>query len=371
VPPAAPDAHVVARQLDLAARYLPDPEDAPGEPLPPTPAVVAAALKRLHWSPPSTYPFYDFALASPPRKEAFFTADRPLADFETAMIELQGPFMQKTKHTLYSDDVEAVDLARLFAVLLLNGLSDSAALVSAVRALQIHALEPVLADAQAAPDPYAQASLIAIALLNRSLFIPFLRQVRRRRPRFIRHYRRSALVASAGTVQLAIDLLREVALRSFDFALEATPDLVARWGPEMIERFIATPAFAYLDMEEVRNPEELVDELVRQVGIGVRPKVWFQIQRGFLQAVAAQAMPVERIEWQAFVDAVKRFPTVEELFDEGMRRGTLHIWLMMILRSDVVEQYYYAHASIAAPFRARFLVDATVRVLSQAGIIQG
>jgi hypothetical protein len=365
VPPAGFDAQVTARQLELAARYLPE-ESEPGGPLPATAAIVTEALKKLDKAGQTNYDFYDLSLTSRARREAFFTAERPVIDFETAMIELQGPFMQKDKGTLYSGDREAVELARLFAALMLNGLKDATALLSAVRALRIPALQPVLADAEGAPDPYAQASLIAIALLNRSIFISFLRQVRRRQQRFIQHYRASALVASAGTLQLAIDLLRQVALRGLDFALDVVPDLVARWGSEMIDKFIVTPAFAYLDIEDCKTAEELVEELVRQLGIGLRPKGRFHIQKGFLQAVAVQTMAVERTDWETFVNAVKKFPTVEQLFAEGLRRGSLHTWLMMVVMSDPVDQYYYPYASIADPFRAKFLVDTTVRILNQA-----
>jgi hypothetical protein len=358
----------IKRSIEKASSYVQD-SSWPEEELPTTDSIVSATLEQMRKKGITNFNnLCGVSWANPMRWEAFLQADRPVMDFQTAMMDIQQGLMAKMENVFHSDDLHAVSLARLFASLLLNGLRDPAGLIPALRELQFHHQGTTEALAQAAltTDPYAQASIVAVALLNTSAFIAFFRHTRKRHVWRAKHYRPSAQIRSIPTITFTIDILLTIALRPVDFAMDLRPDLLSQWSNENLERFVTWPAFAHLDMDEVNSHESLVAELTRQIAVGSKHRGKFQLpfQRGgFIHAVIAQ--PGESREWQEFATAAKKSAGPEQLFAEGIERRCLPRWLMILIMSDQVEQYYYPYASFADPFRAKYIVEATVRIVGE------
>jgi hypothetical protein len=355
----------VSPQIDIAAKYLPT-DDWEDETLPTTQEIVGKTLDIISSNVSVNYrELFDFSIASPARISAFLETQSPMMEFQAIMIQIQGGFIQKTAKTVYSDDSDAILLARALASLLLNGLRNSANLLPALDALRnavsIKGFNDILTQAANVTDPLSQASLIAIGLLNGSVYIAFLRQVWKRTDWLTKYYRPSAQIASTHTVSFVINVLLPLALRPIDFVLDPKPDLLAEWGSEMIDEFVDTPAFGYRDLEDVRKPDHLVKQLATQLTLGQRSKGLFR--KSFIQAVATQPIVTESPVWKDFVAAAKRSATPEQFINEGYQRKVLASWLMFLVMSDQVDQYYYPDASVADPFRARFLVDTTVQLM--------
>jgi hypothetical protein len=182
-------------------------------------------------------------------------AERPQVDFEAALLELRASFMAKSTTTLLGSDLKAISLAWLFASLLING---------------FHLERPPIphtSDAISAPsqsqDRHAQASIVAIVLLNTNAFVPFLRRVRRRPDYLARPYRPSAQIRSHSNLSLAVDVLLPLSWLQVDFAIESGPICSCGLSSKNLDRFVTWPAFSQLDVDDVDGCDAPAAELAR------------------------------------------------------------------------------------------------------------
>jgi hypothetical protein len=194
-------------------------------------------------------------------------------DFEAALLEVQASFMEKSTKIFMGSDLPAISLARLFASLLINGLRNPAGLLPALRALQSPHIADAIFKASQSQDTHAQASIVAIVLLNTFALVPYLKRVRRRPHYLDRHYRPSAQIRSSSNLSLAIHVLLPLAWRQVDFAIDIRPDMLSTWSSENLDRFVTWPAFSRLDIDEVDGPDALA--------VGANGRGRFQVQRPF------------------------------------------------------------------------------------------
>jgi hypothetical protein len=355
------DAQSVERQIKKATARISETEVWEECSFAPTADLVQGTLERIKGKRVAYKSLLDISEAPAARLSAFLSASAPIVDLESAIVMIPSNLIEKRSRNIYSDDPNAILLARFIAAFLLNGIRDAAGVIAAIRELQatarIGALDDVLTTAAAVADSSAQASIIAIGFLNNSVFIPFLRQTRRYPDWLGTHYHRSALIASAQTVAFVIDLLMPLALKQVDFVLDQRHELLFEWGTEMIDKFVTTPVFAHLDLDEIRTKDELPRELARQLGFGQKSKGLFK--KPFIQVVAMQQNGGDG----TFAAAVKKGGTVEQIFTEGVQKGCLPAWWMCLILSDLVDQYYFPYASVADPFRAKYILEAIVRIL--------
>jgi hypothetical protein len=383
------DARLVERHLDLVCAMFPDDESHEFTPLQifDTSTLVAnvresiAAQRKVKFD--SFFRFVDF-----PDFDRFDFVDPapPFTFFVTAITELVEQVSTSGLRTIYADTEVGSMFVFLIASLLLNGLRDS--LLPAMVAFQdfFPELEEIVNRASQEPDQNAQASIIALRLLNANCIIPFLKTVSKREPWVEHFYHKSAQIACDAVLEMSVMILTPL-MNILEFALEDIPDIVAKTKPSLLQHFITEPAFAYLEIDECRSPDDLGAFVARQLTYGLKVKRMHSFslhvpQFLFILDVANQHFEFPNDELMAFVaftkklaedgtalssvSLLKRQNSHELWIAEALRRRVLPSWLLfLIVSKSIVVEYYEADATLCDLYRANHFVAQVYRIQSQ------
>ncbi|KAH0785800.1 surface protein [Histomonas meleagridis] len=317
---------------------------------------------------------FDFSINPEFDLDAFNEKSEPDIQYitEISIIDQQLRFVDQVSH---NNDQITKHLCFLLTSLLLNGMKNFTGMDSTEPLVPLFQevsvflpeLEPICVQMEQEKTTVNQALIGAAVMLENNSFGPFLHELKRSNDCLLRYYSKTALIRNDDFLETLLISIENM-FNTHSFTVSPDPSIYQSEGTENIQKFILTPAFEYLDIDDIFEKEsDVVSIISSQFYNGLKPKML-----GFLAdpwSVITDVSSIKRYqsaEWKNFVQSLSPFrkmnfvvkSKLEEWIKEGLKTKQLHIWLLcIIINQDKVHEHYFPEATLADLYRARYFAQ--------------
>ncbi|OHT07012.1 hypothetical protein TRFO_24828 [Tritrichomonas foetus] len=301
-------------------------------------------------------------------------ADKPIIPFFKEFTDVDEGLRMTNKTVHDQTEPYAMRFCSLIGCVLLNGLRDFTNSHSTINLADIFTeiaeglseLKPMITEMRTENTTVAQASIAASILIKKNMLCTFLREVNRNDTWTNKYYLPSSIFANYEFVETFVLTLEQI-LNKQTFNIEVSSNIINHHSEDFI-KFALTPLFAYLEIDELTNPEcDPVRVIARQFEVGLKRKG--KIVNAIVKASpwdmlsSLAQIPNDSSLWQDFVSSITTIKKIssgtsklEDWLRENLNRHMLHIWfLIIVVNKKNIESFYDDDSSLIDPFRAKYV----------------
>ncbi|KAH0796023.1 surface protein [Histomonas meleagridis] len=290
---------------------------------------------------------------------------------EISILDQQLRFIDQASH---NNDNLTKHLCFLLSSLLLNGLNNFTGMESTEpltplfreMAVFLPELEPCCVQMEKEKATVNQALISTSIMLKTNSFGAFLHELKRSDDCLLRYYCKTALIRDEKFLETLLISIENM-FNTHSFTVSPDPNIYMAEGDENIQRYILTPAFEYLEIDDIfENGSDVVGIIAKQFYNGLKSKILGFQADPWSVIIDVASRFYQNQKWIGFVHSLNFVRGVnfvgksklEEWIKEGLKRKELHIWLLcIIINQDKLREHYYPEASLVDLYRAHYIVQ--------------
>lgn len=295
-------------------------------------------------------------------------------DFLTQFIVMDNQLRTSTASSHELSDPDGKRLCFLVCALLLNGYKEYpyGSFLNALREMQlaVSELAPICIKIESRKKLtiLEEGTLIASDLLTMNLLGTFLREIKRNDEWVNRFYNKTAFLMNDDLLDNIIITLQPI-LNTHSFEVDPRmneTEISKSFTKEDKKRFIDTPGFAYLDIDQIFEPNaDPVRIIAKQIEYGIMPGRFLGTNTWDIITEISKERH-ENVEWEKFEDYIKfnsgkllqGTSHLENLIRESIAIKKVHIWFLYIAAErSILSKYYYPDSSLLDYYRVKYIAS--------------